>query len=583
MALSPQWLDELRSRVTLSTVIQRTTRLQKAGREWKACCPFHDEKTPSFTVNDAKGFYHCFGCQAHGDVIRWMTDQRGLGFIDAVKELASEAGMELPAPDPQAAKRAERRASLHDVMQAAQDWFVANLGGADGTEARAYLERRGVSPETARTFGFGFAPAASDALGRALSRFDAAMLVEAGLRSEQEDGGARDRFRGRLTLPIRDPRGRVIGFGGRVLDPASKAPKYLNSPDTPLFDKGRTLYNLDRAAPAARRAGRLIVVEGYMDVVALAGAGIEEAVAPMGTALTEAQLELAWRHAGVPVLCFDGDAAGRRAAMKAIARALRLLAPERSLAFARIPAGQDPDDLVRAGGAEAAARLLDAPATLLDTLWEAERDAAPLRTPEDKAGLKARLMESADAIVDREIRSLYRRELGDRFSAFAYPPRATWSSTGSRPRAIVPSAAARPAGSQRDHLIDYVLAGFAADVRAVRDHAEELAELAALEPTRAERIDRLFARADRLEGEPDAPISTARLAEALSLLVERPALDRALEAATARFETDPDGAFSQQQALLKRKLELDARLIRMAGVRAGAHPATAPGEAAAVN
>jgi DNA primase len=424
MALSPQWLDELRSRITLSSVIQRTTRLQKAGREFKACCPFHNEKTPSFTVNDEKGFYHCFGCGAHGDAIRWMTDQRGLQFMDAVKELAVEAGMDVPAPDPRAAERKEKRDTLVDVMAAAQQWFVENLRGPEGARAREYLKSRGFDARTVERFGFGFAPENRQALKEGLSRFPEEMLVEAGLRISVDGKEPYDRFRGRLMLPIEDARGRVIAFGGRILDGASKdAPKYLNSPDTPLFDKGRTLYNLHRAAPAARQSGRMIVVEGYMDVIALSAAGIEECVAPLGTALTEQQIELLWRHVESPILCFDGDAAGQRAAMRAVTRALPQLRPSHSLRIVRLPAGLDPDDLVRRDGKGAMEKLLGETRSLVETLWLNERDAASLATPEDKAGLKARLMEHVDAIKDSDIRALYRRELLKQFSALAFPPR----------------------------------------------------------------------------------------------------------------------------------------------------------------
>jgi len=263
MALTPQWLDELRARITLSAVIMRTVKLRRAGREWKACCPFHNENTPSFTVNDEKGFYHCFGCGAHGDAIRWMTDQRGLSFMDAVQELASSAGMEVPRPDPREARRAEQRASLHDVTAAAQEWFVERLRGTDGVKAQEYLQRRGFDARTIERFGFGYAPDSRIALKQALARFDESILIEAGLRIGTEQRDPYDRFRDRLMLPIQDARGRVIGFGGRILDTERKdAPKYLNSPDTPLFDKGRTLYNLHRAGPSSRKTGRVVVVEG---------------------------------------------------------------------------------------------------------------------------------------------------------------------------------------------------------------------------------------------------------------------------------------------------------------------------------
>ena len=295
MTLTPQFLDELRARTSLSTLVGKTTKLTKAGREYKGCCPFHNEKTPSFYVNDDKGFYHCFGCSAHGDAIRWMTDQRGLPFMDAVKELAQSAGLELPAMDRQSAEKAERAKGLHEAMADAAAWFVEQLGGIAGTEARALLDRRGITPETARAFGMGFAPDSRGKLKTALKTYGDAMLVESGMLIQVEGKDPYDRFRGRLMIPIRDARGRTIAFGGRILDQGE--PKYLNSPETPLFDKGRTLYNLDRASAASRKAGRVIVVEGYMDVIALAQAGIGEAVAPLGTALTEPQLERLWRMA----------------------------------------------------------------------------------------------------------------------------------------------------------------------------------------------------------------------------------------------------------------------------------------------
>ena len=225
MALSPQWLDELRARTTLSSLIMRTTKLQKAGHEWKACCPFHDEKSPSFTVSDQKGFYHCFGCGAHGDAIRWMTDQRGLEFMDAVKELAAEAGMEVPAADPRAAQRAEERAGLHDVMQAAQAWFEARLQSDEGSAARDYLKSRGFDAHTVKRFGFGYAPPDRQAMKSALSQFEEPMLIEGGLRIAVDDNEPYDRFRARLMLPIQDARGRVIAFGGRILESDTKAPK----------------------------------------------------------------------------------------------------------------------------------------------------------------------------------------------------------------------------------------------------------------------------------------------------------------------------------------------------------------------
>ena len=607
MALSPQWLDELRARVTLSSVILRTTKLQKSGHEWKACCPFHDEKSPSFTVSDQKGFYHCFGCQAHGDVISWMTDQRGLSFMDAVKELAAEAGMEVPAADPGSAQRAEQRAGLHDVMQSAQDWFAQNLQANGGSGARDYLKTRGFDAHTVSRFGFGFAPAERQAMKSALSDYEEPMLIEGGLRIAVDDKEPYDRFRSRLMLPIHDARGRVIAFGGRILEANTKAPKYLNSPDTPLFDKGSTLYNLHRAGPASRQTNRLVVVEGYMDVIALAAAGIEDAVAPLGTALTERQLELLWRMVEMPVLCFDGDAAGQRAAMRAISRALPMLRPSHSLRIVQLPAGLDPDDLLIQQGRKAMDTLIDNAASLLDTLWTYERDVQPLTSPEDKAGLKARLLGHVDTIQDPDIRSLYKRELLERFSEFAFPPRERkpWVKRDWKPGGfkqpnptLSPEASARlkraSSGGSRDVLATAVVVGLARFPDQVLRHSEPLGRFAASDQRLGPVIDSLIEAAEMLEVGNTSPILVPEsivppsdetrfsflregidpkaacddLAEAVSLLVERPALEAALAAATARFETDPEGAFAEQQRLLKRKLEFETRLGQMVSERA---------------
>ncbi|HKR25611.1 MAG TPA: DNA primase, partial [Allosphingosinicella sp.] len=423
MTLLPAFLDELRARTTLSTLIQRSVKLQRAGREWKACCPFHKEKTPSFYVNDEKGFYHCFGCQAHGDAIRWLTDQRGLSFMDAVKELADAAGMPVPAPDPRAQERAERAAGLYEVMEAAAAWFSEQLDVGEGGAARDYLKGRGISEATRRRFGFGLAPDSRGKLKTALKRFGNDKLIECGLliQPEEEEKEPYDRFRGRLMFPIRDARGRCIAFSGRILGDGE--PKYLNSPDTPLFDKGRTLFNLHLAGPASRVGRRVIVVEGQMDVIALDQAGLAETVAPLGTALTEGQLGLLWKLSPSPLLCFDGDAAGQKAAVRAALRALPHVGPGRSLGFVTLPAGQDPDDLVRTGGRAALDALLDQPETLVDKLWQHELQAEPLVTPEQKAGLRRRLADHASAIQDGDVREQYRFELLKRFNDLTLPQR----------------------------------------------------------------------------------------------------------------------------------------------------------------
>jgi DNA primase len=601
MAITPQWKDELRARITLSSLVQRSVKLTRAGREWKGCCPFHEEKTPSFYVNDQKQFYHCFGCGAHGDAISWMVDHAGLQFMDAIKELAAAAGMEVPAPDPVMAKKAEARASLIDVTEAAQKFFMTSLTGPSGGAAREYLGRRGFSAQIMAEFGFGWAPDDRQALPRALSQFGEDMLEAAGMRAHNEQGERYDRFRGRVMLPIQDARGRVIAFGGRILDKRDGVAKYLNSPDTDLFDKGRTLYNLHRAAPAARQSGRVVVVEGYMDVIALANAGIPDAVAPLGTALTEMQLEMLWRMTDAPVLCFDGDAAGQRAAMRAIARALPLLAPMRSLGIVRLPAGLDPDDLIKAQGARAMEALLAKPASLIDTLWEFERDAQPLTTPEAKAGLKARLMAHVETIADPEIKGLYRRELSDRFSAFAYPPRPErppyqpgqrggWKGANQPPPGLSEAARERlsgiMAGGQRQGLLAAVLAGLARHPDQIARHTEALSALARIDREAAPLIESLFELAETLDshdataicspqGQPAPPAdiryaflhegndpgaACEELAEAVSLLVERPALEAALAATIARFDSDPEGSFAEQARLRAQLMTVEDRL-----------------------
>jgi DNA primase len=467
MSLSPQFLDELRARTLLSALVGRSVKLTKAGREHKGCCPFHNEKTPSFYVNDEKGFYHCFGCSTHGDAIRWMTDQRGLPFMDAVKELAEAAGMEVPAPDPRAADRAEKANSLYDVMTAAANWFTEQLGGIEGAGARAYLEKRGLTAETIRTFGLGYAPDSRGKLKAALSQFGEDKLIEAGLLIQVESKDSYDRFRGRLMIPIRDPRGRVIAFGGRIL--GAGEPKYLNSPDTPLFDKGHTLYNLDLAAAATRDAKRIIVVEGYMDVIAMAQAGIREVVAPLGTAVTEFQLERLWRYSNVPILCLDGDAAGQKAAIRAAHRALPLLKPGYSLDFVTLPEGQDPADMIQAGAAAALIAYLasNVRTTLSQLVWQAEVSTGP-KTPEERAGLRDRLDHLAQSISNSLVSQEYRSLFKDLF----------WETFGwGRKNAVAVSQAsmrarAAPKASLNDAIVKATLLGLSRFTSVLREEYE---------------------------------------------------------------------------------------------------------------
>ncbi|RIK95315.1 MAG: DNA primase [Proteobacteria bacterium] len=415
MSVSPAYLDDLRQRLPLSGVVARKVRLVRRGREFTGLCPFHHEKTPSFTVSDDKGFYHCFGCGAHGDVIRFVMESDNLPFREAVERLAREAGMPPPEIDLEAEAKAKERLGLLEAEEAAAAWFESQLWSASGREALAYLRRRGLADETIRGFRLGYAPAARTLLKDAmLARgFSEDVLVRSGLVILPEDGGPTfDRFRHRVMFPIRDGRGRVIAFGGRALDDAPA--KYLNSPESELFHKGHTLYNLDQARGPARERGGVLVVEGYMDVISLAQAGFREAVAPLGTALTEEQLTLLWRTVPEPTLCFDGDAAGRRAAARAMERALPGLAPGHSLRFLLLPQGEDPDSLVQAQGAAAFAALQAGSKSLADMLWSTLLEAYPTDTPERRAAFDEAIKKTVARIADHRVRSHYESDMAAR-------------------------------------------------------------------------------------------------------------------------------------------------------------------------
>ncbi len=454
MAFPPGFLDELRSRIPLGDLVGRRVRLTRRGREQAGLCPFHNEKTPSFYVVEDKGFFHCFGCGAHGDAIGFVMRADNLDFIEAVERLAGEAGIAVPQQTPQDRERAQRQKTLLEALAAAADFYEAQLWAPAGGRAREYLTARGLDEETTRRFRLGWAGDDRQALRRALAGdFPEALLQEAGLLRTPEDGGnPYDYFRGRVMFPIGDRAGRVIAFGARTL--GDDQPKYLNSPDTPVFEKGRVLYAWAAARAGLARqdlrdanladgAAAAIVVEGYMDVIALYRAGFETAVAPLGTALTEMQLAELWRLSPEPVLCFDGDTAGQRAALRALDRALPLLQPGRSLRFACLPPGEDPDSLIRGAGRPAVAAILAAARPLSEMLWQAELAARPIDTPERRADLEGRLMAQAGVIADRTVQNEYRRFLRDRLFQLGRVGRpAPGSARGSR-RGAVPSALER--------------------------------------------------------------------------------------------------------------------------------------------
>ena len=534
--------------------------------------------------------------------------------MDAVKELADAAGMEVPAADPRSQERAERAAGLYEVMEAAAKWFAEQLDVGEGAAARDYLKHRNVDAGTRQRFGFGLAPDSRGKLRTALKKFGEDKLIEAGLLIKTEDKPPYDRFRGRLMFPIRDARGRCIAFSGRILGDGE--PKYLNSPDTPLFDKGRTLFNLHNAGPASRQHRRVIVVEGQMDVVALDQAGFQEAVAPLGTALTEHQLALLWKLSPAPLMCFDGDNAGQKASVRAALRALPHVGPGRSLDFVTLPAGQDPDDLIRAGGRAAFQALLDSPESLVDRLWRYERDAEPRTTPEQRAGLRRRLMDHVGTIHDPDVREQYRHELMSRFNALTLPQqeRRPWvpgparggfggGRAGGRfpppPRPTTAEAKALGRTGLSPELTRAVLVGLARFPALIGAHAEDIAALdlsdrdaallrdllveaamthATLDPEALDTIlaenggASLLERLRRKRGlgfsftrrdtEPDR--ACRDLALAIETLAARPGLDAALEAATARLKDGGDqAAFEEQQRLRTARDEADRQLATL--------------------
>lgn len=451
MSLPPGFLDELRSRSSLSQVVGRkvmwdTRKSNQAKGDMWAPCPFHQEKSASFHVDDRKGYYYCFGCHAKGDAISFVRETENVSFMEAVEILAHEAGMTMPARDPKAQEKADRRGQLAEVMEQAVQFFRLQLKTAAASAARDYLVRRGLDAAALERWEIGFAPDAWQGLWDHLRGKGVAedLILGAGLAKPSSKGGRPyDTFRGRIMFPIRDARGRAIAFGGRAMDPSDNA-KYLNSPETELFDKGRSLFNHGPARTAAGHGQPLIVAEGYMDVIALSGAGFEAAVAPLGTAVTESQLQMLWRIAPEPIIALDGDTAGLRAAMRLIDLALPLLEAGQSLRFALMPEGKDPDDLIRAEGAGAVQKVLDGAIPMVRLLWQRETEGKSFDSPERKAALDKTLREKIKLIRDPSIRSHYGQEIKDlRWQLFRpqkgpRPARSGWIGRPGQPLPVMP-------------------------------------------------------------------------------------------------------------------------------------------------
>jgi DNA primase len=468
MRFPPALLDEIRARLPVSQVVARRVQLKRAGREYKGLSPFKSEKTPSFTVNDQKGFYHCFASGEHGDIFTFVMKTEGLSFPEAVERLAHEAGVPMPKAQPRDSEAEDRRGRLYELLAASAAFFEKQLTGVQGQVARQYLARRGLDAAGIARFRLGYAPIPRSALKEHLATagFTAADMAASGMLVSGDDiPVSYDRFRHRVMFPIADLRGRIIAFGGRALDPDAPA-KYLNSPETPLFHKGAVLFNAHNARGPAHDRGRIIVVEGYMDVIALALSGFPETVAPLGTALTEDQIRLLWRMAPEPILCFDGDVAGRRAAFRAVETVLPHLRPGHSLQFAFLPNGLDPDDLVRQHGPEAMRDILEnRTRALFDVLMEREeQQGPPAVTPEQQAALEARLKRLVGRIADPDVRARYGQELRETLRA----------KSARLARALAPAAGRRRppfAGKRRDNTqLDW----------RVRERANERARLGAV-------------------------------------------------------------------------------------------------------
>jgi len=532
MRFPPNFLDELRARLPVSEVVGRRVRLKKAGREWKGLSPFNKERTPSFTVNDQKGFFHDFSSGKHGDIFGFVMETEGVTFPEAVERLASMAGVPMPVATQEAEAEQRHRRSLHDVIELAAKFFEVTLAARPGAKARGYLADRGLEPATQLKFRLGYAPPDRFALKEYLGGqgVSVELMVEAGLLVAGDDIPVPyDRFRDRVMFPISDLRGRIVAFGGRALDKDAPA-KYLNSPETPLFHKGGLLYNAASARAAANDGAQLIAVEGYIDVIAMVTAGFSATVAPLGTALTDDQLGLLWRMADEPMLCFDGDAAGRRAAYRAVDLALPLLRPGKSLLFAMLPDGQDPDDLVRAGGRGAMSDVLASARPLADVLWTRETEATRFDTPERRAGLEAHLAQVIAAIPDA-VRKHYRQDFDGRMRqlfapTIAIPSRGTPYPKQSRqagrppltPMPVVASQrlsaspivrGSRTALQPREALI---LLAIVNHPWLLEGHAEELADIEFLHPD-ADRLRRELLAAAAGHGASEADVLRQTLQE----------------------------------------------------------------------
>ncbi len=475
MSIGSNFFDELRNRITLSEVISRRIKITRAGREYKACCPFHNEKTPSFTINDDKQFYHCFGCGAHGDVIKFVTEHDNIGFMDAVEMLAAEAGMKIPQQSPKAVQQAKQENNLYDLLEEATILMEQCLNDPRNFDAMSYLLDRGINREIIKQFRIGFAPEDGQYIRKALLQkgYSDKDMIKAGLLRPMAQGGEPYAFfRDRIIFPVPDRRGRIVAYGGRILPEHMRPPqrgdfvppKYINSSETPLFHKGRMLYGEPTARRAAAEGRDIILVEGYLDVIACAQAGIKGVLAPMGTAVTEEQIISMWQmipsESKIPILCFDGDNAGRKAAIRVCNRILPLLEPGKSVNFAFMPDGEDPDSLIKSIGVSGFREVIKKSIPLFDFLWNTYTQGKDINTPDMKASIKKQLEHEISRISDKDVQNFYRSDLRVRVSKIFYPKRYYGYNTGGGKKtgqiSIKPQMP-KIKKSQKQHLVSKIL------------------------------------------------------------------------------------------------------------------------------
>lgn len=546
-----RFCDELRTKISIVDVVGSKVKLVRKGREYQACCPFHNEKTPSFTVNEAKGFYHCFGCGAHGDIIKFEMEANGLSFIDAVEKLAHKVGMQLPKLNPESKEQAEKRATAYDIMEMAARFFEKMLRLPAGRESLDYLYARGFDDDIIRKFRLGFAPA-NNGLKAQLAAHNVtdAEMAELGLLSLPENKRPHDFFRNRVMIPIMDKRGRVIAFGGRVMD--NSQPKYLNSPETPVFNKRRILYNLNYAREKGYDAGKLIICEGYMDVIAMDKYGIGYAVAPLGTALTEDQIQEAWKVVNEPICCFDGDGAGVRAALRSVDRVLPILKPGYSLQYAFLPDKLDPDDFLKTKGTDLFLKTVSDTVPLKDLLWNKTVEGKLVSTPEQKARIEKEVKEEVAKIADETVRNYYVQEMKSKiYSELVEKGRPTKENRNKARQQSQQTSSAHNARTNLDDLVaKYIVSALVCYPQLVEEYEEKLLDFVVKDARLRELYETIL---DTIRDEPE-------LRDESELALK---LDEKLSGTAWRKLVEGHILKKQCPDIIKMRKDLDERIIEV--------------------